>query len=107
MAKTGSLGQPLLSSEIEPIASRFKAIAHPLRLAIVCLLGPGERSVNEICQELGSTQPNISQHLNLLYNQQLLRSRKEGNRVYYAIADQRLSTLVGMLQQIYCPEDNA
>ncbi len=102
-----SIAKSLLSSEIEPIASCFKAIAHPLRLAIVCLLGPGERTVTEICQELGTTQPNISQHLTLLYNQHLLKSRKEANRVYYAIADQRLSEIIGMLQQIYCPEDVA
>lgn len=102
-----SIAKSLLSSEIEPIASRFKAIAHPLRLAIVCLLGPGERTVTEICQELGTTQPNISQHLTLLYNQHLLKSRKEANRVYYSIADQRLSEIIGMLQQIYCPEDAA
>lgn len=107
MAEYKPITRLIRSEQIEPVASRFKAIAHPLRLAIVCLLGPGERTVTEICQELGTTQPNISQHLNLLHNQDLLRSRKEGNRVYYAIADQRLSEIIGMLQQIYCPEDNA
>lgn len=107
MAEPNPITKLIRSDQIEPVASRFKAIAHPLRLAIVCLLGPGERTVTEICQELGTTQPNISQHLNLLHNQDLLRSRKEGNRVYYAIADQRLSEIIGMLQQIYCPEDNA
>lgn len=107
MPELNTLIKALQSNEIEPVASRIKAVAHPLRLAIVCLLGPGERTVTEICQELGTSQPNISQHLNLLHNQQLLKSRKEANRVYYAIADQRLSEIVGMLQQIYCPEDNA
>jgi len=107
MAESNPITRLMQSNEIEPVASRIKAVAHPLRLAIVCLLGPGERTVNEICQELGTTQPNISQHLNLLHNQQLLKSRKDGNRVYYAIADQRLSEIIGMLQKIYCPEDNA
>lgn len=88
--------------EIELTADRCKAVAHPLRLAILCLLGPGERSVGDICRELGTTQPNISQHLTQLHNQHLLKSRKDANRVYYAIADQRLGEIIGMLQKIYC-----
>jgi DNA-binding transcriptional ArsR family regulator len=88
--------------EIELTAHRFKAVSHPLRLAIVCLLAQGERTVGDICSEMGTTQPNISQHLTQLHNQHLLKSRKEANRVYYAIADQRLSDIIGMLQGIYC-----
>ncbi|MBI2277991.1 MAG: winged helix-turn-helix transcriptional regulator [Dechloromonas sp.] len=90
-------------NEIELTADRCKAVAHPIRLAILCLLGQGERSVGDICRELGTTQPNISQHLTQLHNQHLLKSRKEANFVYYAIADQRLSEIIGMLQKIYCP----
>jgi len=88
--------------EIELTANRCKAVAHPLRLSMLCLLGQGERSVGDICRELGTTQPNISQHLTLLQNQHLLQSRKEANFVYYTIADQRLSEIIGMLQEIYC-----
>lgn len=88
--------------EIALTASRIKAVAHPLRLAMVCLLAQGEQSVNDICAQLGTTQPNISQHLSHLYNEGLLTSRKEANRVYYTIADQRLSEIIGVLQEIYC-----
>lgn len=89
-------------AEFERTAARLKAISHPLRLAIVCLLGEGERSVGDICQELGTTQPNISQHLTRLHSQRLLTSRKEANRVFYAIADDRLEEIIGFLRQIYC-----
>jgi len=89
-------------TEIEWTALCCKAIAHPLRLSILCLLGQGERSVGEIADEVGSTQPNISQHLNQLYNQNLLKSRKDANRVYYAIADPRLEKIIEMLREIYC-----
>lgn len=88
--------------EIELIASRIKAVAHPLRLAMVCLLGDRELTVNEICQAIGTTQPNVSQHLSLLHDQHLLTSRKEANRVYYSIGDRRLGEIIGMLQGIYC-----
>ncbi|MBS1142303.1 MAG: transcriptional regulator, ArsR family [Proteobacteria bacterium] len=88
--------------EIEQTAKCIKAVSHPLRLGMVCLLAQGEQTVSNICSELGTTQPNISQHLAQLHMQGLLKSRKEANRVYYAIADQRLSEIIGMLQEIYC-----
>jgi DNA-binding transcriptional ArsR family regulator len=93
--------------EFEQTAKCIKAVSHPLRLAMVCVFAQGEQTVNEICAMLGTTQPNISQHLAQLHNQGLLKSRKEANRVYYTIADQRLSEIIGMLQEIYCPEENA
>ena len=89
-------------NEIELTARRFKAVAHPLRLAIVCLLADGERSVGDICEAVGTSQPNITQHLLVLHNQKLLKSRKEINRVYYAINDRRLNEIIAMLQGIYC-----
>ena len=92
----------LNEKDIDQTASHLKAIAPPLRLAMVCLLAYGERTVTDICKELGTTQPNISQHLSLLHNQGLLKSRKEANRVFYAIADQRLGEIIAMLQTIYC-----
>lgn len=88
--------------EIGQTARRIKAVSHPLRLAMVCLLAQGEQSVNDIYAILGTTQPNISQHLSELRGQGLLKSRKDANRVYYTIADQRLSDIIGMLQEIYC-----
>jgi len=45
-------------TEIAPTAEGMKAIAHPLRLGIVCLLAEGERSVGEICQALGCVHSN-------------------------------------------------
>lgn len=95
-------GDTFSDRQCELTALRLKAIAHPLRLAIVCLLADGERSVGDICQELGTTQPNISQHLTRLHNQHLLTSRKDANRVYYAIADQRLNKIIDVLREIYC-----
>lgn len=85
-------------------AERFKAVAHPLRLAICCLLVDGERSIGEIHEALGTTQPNISQHLGILRNRGLLTSRKEANRVYIAIADPRLAQLMDAIRACYCPE---
>lgn len=80
--------------ELETTAQRLAAVAHPLRLAIVCLLAQGERSVNEICEALWTSQPNISQHLNILHNRNLLKSRKEANRMFYSLSDDKLRALL-------------
>lgn len=83
--------------EIEATAGRLAAVAHPLRLAIVCLLAQGERSVNEICEALWTSQPNISQHLGILHNRNLVSPRKEANRMIYSLSDDRLHALLPLI----------
>jgi ArsR family transcriptional regulator len=89
--------------EIQRVADILKAISHPLRLSIVCLLADGELSVNEICRAIGTSQPNVSQHLTQLSNNRLLLSRKQANKVYYSLFDQRLKAIIGLLRETYCP----
>jgi ArsR family transcriptional regulator len=101
------MATPWSDREIELTANCFKAVAQPIRLGIVCLLAHGELTVGEICEAMGTSQPNITHHLIVLHNQELLKSRKEANRVYYSIAQQRLTNIICMLQQIYCSEDKA
>lgn len=83
--------------ELETTAQRLAAVAHPLRLAIVCLLSQSERSVNEICEALWTSQPNISQHLNILHNRNLIKSRKEANRIFYSLSDDKLRALLPLI----------
>ena len=91
--------------ELVLTADRFKAISHPHRLAICCILLDGERCVGQIVDAIGTTQPNISGYLDTLYQLKLIRSRKEANRVYYAIRDERLRHIIDMMRHIYCPAD--
>jgi len=79
-----------------------KAIAHPLRLKILCVLGDKEVSVQDIVEEVGTTQSNISQHLAILRNKGVLTTRKDANRVYYRIGDPRTIKLVGMMREVFC-----
>ncbi|MBS1142868.1 MAG: transcriptional regulator, ArsR family [Proteobacteria bacterium] len=83
--------------DIETTASRLAAIAHPLRLAIVCLLAEGERSVGDISEAIGTSQPNVSQHLTLMHNRKLVRSRKEANRVFYSLSDDKIIALLPLI----------
>lgn len=84
-------------------ANALKAMAHPLRWKILCTLGDKEMSVGEIVEQTGTTQSNISQHLDQLKNKHILASRKEANRVYYRIRNQQLLTLIGTMREVLCP----
>jgi ArsR family transcriptional regulator len=80
----------------------MKAIAHPLRLKVLCVLGEGELSVQEIVDSVGTSQSNISQHLAILRDKGILSTRKDANRVYYRVGDQRTLKLVGMMRDVFC-----
>jgi ArsR family transcriptional regulator len=80
-------GRALTPEAIELVANRFKVLSEPLRLRLVNALERGERSVGELTEETGSTQPNVSKHLKILQEAGLIRRRQQGNTVYYSIAD--------------------
>ena len=72
---------------IERVAEVLKTVAHPVRLRIVEILESGERSVTELQELLGVTQPLTSQHLSQMRVRGVLGSRREGSQVYYSIAN--------------------
>ena len=87
---------------IEQAARAMKAMSHPLRLKILCVLGDKEVSVQGIVEYVGTTQSNISQHLGILRDKGVLRSRKDANRVYYRVGDARTLQLIGMMREVFC-----
>ena len=80
----------------------IKAIAHPLRLKVLCVLGDQEVSVQAIVEAVGTSQSNISQHLAILRDKGVLCTRKDANRVYYRISDQRTLKLVELMREVFC-----
>ena len=88
--------------DIQQAAQAIKAIAHPLRLKILCVLGDQEISVQDIVEQVGTSQSNISQHLAILRYKGVLVTRKDANRVYYRIGDLRTLKLVGMMRDVFC-----
>jgi len=75
------------------VAARFKALGYPGRLAILAVLQQGEKSVSEIVEATGRTQPNVSQHLKQMVQAGLAAPRREGTRIYYRIADPYVSRI--------------
>jgi ArsR family transcriptional regulator len=51
---------------------------------------------------VGTSQSNISQHLAILREKGVLRTRKDANRVYYRVGDQRTLNLIGMMREVFC-----
>jgi ArsR family transcriptional regulator len=87
---------------IETAARALKSIAHPLRLKILCVLGDQEACVQDIVSAVGTSQSNISQHLAILRDKGILMTRKDANRVYYRVGDQRTLQLVAMMREVFC-----
>lgn len=98
------MANKLISNEddILQAARAIKAIAHPLRLKILCVLDDQEISVQGIVEEVGTSQSNISQHLAILRDKGVLVSRKEANKVFYRIGDLRTLKLIGMMREVFC-----
>lgn len=69
----------------EKQAEIAKAIAHPLRIAVVNFLKDGEQCVCDIAEHVGSERSNISRHLSVMVNAGLLEYRKEGLKVIYGL----------------------
>ena len=91
-----------VEDDIERAATSVKAIAHPLRFKILCTLGRREVSVLDIVQRVGTSQSNISQHLAILRERGIVITRKDANRVFYRIGDQRTLQLLEMVGEVFC-----
>lgn len=87
---------------IDTAARSLKAIAHPLRLKILCVIGAEEACVQEIVDAVGTSQSNISQHLAILREKGVLLTRKDANRVFYRVGDERVLQLIGMMRDVFC-----
>lgn len=88
--------------DIDRAARSLKAMSHPLRLKILCTLGDKEISVQDIVENVGTSQSNISQHLAILRDKGILAARKDANRVFYRVGDTRTLQLIGMMRDVFC-----
>src|SRR3982751_282673 len=84
---------------IREASAAMQAMAHPLRLKILCLVGNQELSVLEIVDAVGTTQSNISQHLAVMREHGVLERRKEANKVFYRIPDPRILKMISLTRE--------
>ncbi len=82
-------------------AEFFKALAHPLRIAILDSLRNGERTVAEISQKFEIEQAYASQQLAVLRNKNIIVARKAGANVYYSVNDRAVFKLLDVAREIF------
>ncbi len=81
-------------------AAVAKALSDPKRLCVLQSLANGELSVHELSDTVGCHVPNMSQHLAVLRNSGLVLTRRDGNAIFYRLADQRILEACRLLESI-------
>ena len=77
-----------------------KTMAHPLRLAILHNLKNGEKTVNELTEITGASQSNVSQHLAIMRQRQIVKTRKAGQNIYYRVSSPKISQACDMMREV-------
>lgn len=93
-----------LGCDPEAAASFLRALAHPMRLRILCRLLDGECAVSGFESELGMKQPNLSQQLAALREAGLVATRREAKSIVYSLADAGVGTVLAALRQAMAGE---
>jgi len=91
-----------LVTDSERAAAFLKALANANRLMILCELKDGERSVSEIESVVPLAQSALSQHLAKLRAEELVKTRRQAQTIYYSLADERISRLIDTLDELFC-----
>ncbi|MEI7662968.1 MAG: metalloregulator ArsR/SmtB family transcription factor [Bacteroidota bacterium] len=86
--------------KLELAASKLRAMAHPMRIAIIDLLSANKKlTVTEIYERLNLEQASASHHLNILKNKGLLESKRDGKMIYYSLKINELSNVIDCINQ--------
>lgn len=96
--------QAIPKEKIRMASEGLRAMAHELRLSVLCHLLNGSMCVAELMEATGASQSNLSQHLSKMRLIGILKNEKRGQQVYYRIANPAFAELVHVLKKIYCPE---
>jgi DNA-binding transcriptional ArsR family regulator len=91
-----------LSSDEE--AGVFRALADPTRRQILQDLRAGEQTAGDIGSRFPISAPSVSRHLGVLKGAGLIRERREANRIFYTLVEDRLALCVGRFLSAVCPE---
>ncbi len=83
-------------------ASLLKSLANETRLIVMCVLAEGEISVGQLNQQIDISQSALSQHLAILREQQLVKTRRESQTIYYSLSDNKTVSLIDRLLDIFC-----
>ena len=91
-----------MQAQSEAASELLKAMANPQRLRVLCLLVEGEKSVGEINAAIDLSQSALSQHLAVLREKDLVKTRREAQTVYYSVADGTVHDVIEALHRNFC-----
>jgi ArsR family transcriptional regulator len=77
-----------------------QVLSHPKRLEILDLLSEGEKSLEELTQAMGINKANVSQHLSLMRQRNLVSARKVGLRTFYRVANPKILRAWGIMREV-------
>ncbi len=77
-----------------------KTMANPVRMEIIYALKGGEKSVTELVESTGLAKSNVSQHLSVLNNAEVVRSRRDGVNIFYSIANPKIVEACRLMKEV-------
>ena len=91
--------------DVDNVAALLKTMAHPIRMKILCLLQDKEMTVGELREHVKTTNANVSQHLTILRNKDIISFRKDANFIFNKISDERMLRLITTMKELFCPDE--
>jgi len=89
-------------NDLHAAADGLRAIAHPLRLSVLCHLADGPKNVGELLELTKVAQPNLSQHLAKLRMLGVVQCERRSQHIYYRISDPGFVRIIDALRLTYC-----
>jgi len=95
-------------SELEPnildAAKLMEMLSQPVRLRLMCILLEGEQSVLKLASSTNLSQPAMSHHLKKLRDVELVKTRREGQTIYYSLKGTEVSQVLEVLHKLFCSQ---
>ncbi|MGQ9731926.1 MAG: ArsR/SmtB family transcription factor [Candidatus Zipacnadales bacterium] len=85
-------------------ANICKCFSHPKRLEILCALKLGEKSFAELLVATGLSKANLSQHLSIMRDRAILNARREGQHVYFSVANPKIIQACELMHEVLCEQ---
>lgn len=92
----------LLMRRARDASDFLKALSNESRLIVLCLLAEKERSVSDLERILSLRQPTVSQQLARLRDDNMVKTRREGNTIYYSLANDDVRKVIALIYTLFC-----
>ena len=109
MATTEPISANVLNLDLEQMVQHadeatrlLKALSNRSRLMVLCILSEGELSVGELHERVPLSQSALSQHLAVLRRDDLVKTRRESQTIYYALQNDKAARVIALLHELYC-----